>query len=424
MTSTEIALWSACAGIYLSYFSLSVFYALYNRSFTGAQTAFFVLIAGTFVLFGSGLVEQFVPGLSKRWHAQMLLASGPLAAAISSFGLRRFLRAQHRDAVIDIGGLVICAWCALQLLALGWPNPRQALEIVGLNLVLASVGSFWLALRSWLLGDRHALAMAIACAAMVFAVMGLYAHTLEMLRADLLLQIITAVFAALFVVISCHTMKRRYTEFLRMRKALSMSRDKDLLTQLWTGAALVRKVDEAVARARRNRKEMAVICLEIANTSKLNQEFGNHGLEQVIYGMAARVRQAAGSTATVGRYSDTSFMVVFDSIKKAAVLRTIGLRLAVSARRPFVLNPYSSSPSDFRAEIGVGVARIAPGRETRKRQERSSTQMGGFDSLSLAQDVLHEASELALAARAFNSRTAIMDSYSRKTVALELAELS
>jgi GGDEF domain-containing protein len=424
MTPIEIAIWSACAGVYLSYFSLSCFYAAYNRSASGLQTAAFIGFSGFYVVMCSGLAEQFVPGLSKATHANLLLASGPISAAIAAYGLRSFLRAHQRDSIIDIGSLVICAWCALQLLAFFWVDRRQALEMVGLNLVLASVGSFWMSTRSWLQGDRYALAMSIACAAMVFAVMGLYAHALEMLRSDLWLQFFSAVCAALFVVISSHTLKRRYTEFLRMRRALTMSRDKDLLTQLWTGAALVHKVDEAVARARRNRKEMAVICIEVANTSKLNQEFGNHGLEQVIYGMAARVRQAAGSTATVGRYSDTSFMVVFDSIKKAAVLRTIGLRLAISARRPFVLNPYSSSPRDFRAEIGVGVARIAPGRETRKRQERNSTQMGGFDSLSLAQDVLHEASELALAARAFNSRTAIMDSYSRKTVALELAELA
>ncbi len=422
MTPIEIAIWSACVGIYLSYFCLTSFYSIYNRSMAGLQTAGFVLLSGFFVVTASGLLAQFVPAISKSWHSYLLMASGPLSATVSAIGLRRFLRAAQRDALIDYGGWVIAALAAVQLVGLLWSDRRQALEIVALCLVVCSLGGFWLALRAWLLGDRHALSMAIACIAMVFGVMGLYAHALEMLRTDVRLQAFTALAASMFVVISCHTLKRRYSEFLRMRRALSMDRDKDLLTQLWTGAALVRQVDEAVARARRNRKEMAVICVEVTNTAQLLQEFGNHGLEQVVYGVAARVRQAAGSTATVGRYSDTCFVVVMDSIKQAGVLRTLGLRLAASVRRPFILNPYSTSPRDFRADVGVGVARIAPGRETRKREKQITTQMGGFDSFSLAQDVLHEAAELSIQARSFNSRTAIIDSYSRKAVALEDAQ--
>ncbi len=423
MTPIEIAIWSACGGIYLSYFGLTCFYSAYNRSVTGLQAAVYVLLAGFFVVCASGLLEQFVPMISKAWQSHLLLASGPLAATVSSLGLRRFLRAEQRDALIDRGSIVVVVLCAVQLLALAWPDRRQALEVVGLCLVLASLGGFWLALRAWLLGDRHALPMAIACLAMLCAVMGLYANALEMLRSDLPFQALTAVCAALFVVISCHTMKRRYSEFLRMRRALSMNRDKDLLTQLWTGAALVRQIDEAVARARRNRKEMAVICVEVTNTAQLRQEFGPHGVEQIIYGMAARVRQGAGASAIVGRYSDTSFVVVADSIKQASVLRTLGLRLAADVRRPFILNPYSTSPRDFRADIGVGIARIAPGRELRQRQKQITTQMGAFDSFSLAQDVLHEAAELAIEARTIRSRAAIIDAYSRKVVALEDADL-
>jgi diguanylate cyclase (GGDEF)-like protein len=201
-----------------------------------------------------------------------------------------------------------------------------------------------------------------------------------------------------------------------------MSRDRDLLTQLWTGAALIRKVDETIARARRNRKEMAVICIEITNTAALRQEFGHNGMEQVIYGLAARVRSLSGAGAVVGRYSDTSFVVLQGSVKQGSVLRTLGLRLASGVRRQFILNPYSTSPREFRADVGVGVARVSPRRELQQRRLQDSVQMGGFDSFSLAQDVLHEAAELALAARQFSSRAAIIDPYSRKTVALETAQ--
>jgi len=425
MSDVEIALWSACLGIYLSYALLSGFYAAYNRSLAGLQTVAFVVLTGSFVLCASGLSWHFAHFSAKLQHG-LLIATGPFAAAASAYGLRNFLRGEMRDILVDRGMQVVTVFAALMVLGIAWPDPLQALEWVGLGVVLVAVCSFWLTLRSWLLGDRLAFPMALACACLVFAVLGLYANALGVLDNNPLLQAITAFFAAIYMVIACHTLKRRQTQHMRMKKSLSMSRDKDLLTQLLTGAALMRQIDESVARARRNRKEMAVICVDMKNTAALRQEFGPHGVEQVIYGMAARVRQAAGGGASiVGRYSDNSFVVVLDSLKRSSVLRTLGLRLAVSTRRPFVINPMSSSTGEFRADIGVGVARISPGREMRSRRDSNSTQMGGsFDSFSLAQDALHEAAELAMEARKFSSRAAIVDAYSRKTVALESADFS
>lgn len=425
MSSVEISLWSACLGIYLSYATLSLFYATYNRSAQGLQTLVFVLISGSFVLVASGLPAHFFPKMAQAWHHHLLVLSASIAATTSAFGLRSFLRAQSRDTLIDRGMLLVVIISAAQVLWLLAPHQHHSMEWLALAVIACSVASFWLCLRAWLLGDSFALPMTIACAAMVFAVTGLFANALNLIASAMHLQASTAILAAVFVVISCHTLKRRHAEYLRMRRALSMSRDRDLLTQLWTGAALIRKVDESVARARRNRKDMAVICVELTNSAALRQEFSNNGVEQVIYGLAARIRQASGAaSAAIGRYSDNSFIVVLDSLQRPSVLRTVGLRLAVAARRPFMLNPYSTSPREFRADVGVGVARISPGREaSSRRAQRDETQMGAFDSFSLAQDVLHEAAELALSARAFNSRAAIVDAYSRKTVALEAADL-
>lgn len=426
MSSVEISLWSACLGIYLSYFTLSLFYAAYNRFFQGLETVVYVSVAGAFVAVASGWAENFFPHLLGISQQKWLVLSGSSAAAISAFGLRGFLRAQLRDALIDRGMLAVVIVTASQLVWLALPPAQIQLDIVALVLVVCAVLGFWLCLRAWLLGDQFAFAMTIACAAMVFAVAGLFAVALNMLTNDVPMQIATALCAAIFMVTTCHTLKRRHVEFVRMRRAVAMSRDRDLLTQLWTGAALIRKIDESVARARRNRKDMAVICVELSNAALLQQEFGIHGAEQVIYGMAARVRQASGSSvAAVGRYSDNSFVVVLDSVLRPSVLRTLGLRLAVAVRRPFMLNPYTTDPREFRADVGVGVARISPGRQASGRKTpRDSTQMGSFDSFSLAQDVLHEAAELALSARAFSSRAAIVDAYSRKTVALETADLN
>lgn len=422
MSAYEIALWGGCIGIYVSYACLSLFYATYNRTFFGVQTVLFVVACGAFVLMGSGLGAVLFKGLSPVHEARWVMGLGAFAGAYSAMGLRNFLRAEQRDAIVDRGLLGICVINASLLLALLWPNQRQALEAVAVGAIAAAVIAFWLALRAWLLGDRFAMPMTLACAAMVFAVLGLYGLALGAIQDSLLLQAVAALCAALYVVLVSHTLKRRHSGHRRMSRALAASREKDLLTQLWTGVAFIRKIDDAISRARRNRKELAVICVEIYNTAALRQEFGHNGLEQVIYGMATRIRQQGGTAAAVGRYSDTSFVVVLDSVKQPSYLRTLGLRLAVSVRRPYMLNAFSSDPREFKADIGVGIARVASGREARRRQV-NTTHAGEFDSFSLAQDVLHEAAEVALASKQFSSRAAILDGYSRKVVALESAQL-
>lgn len=419
----EIALWSACVGIYISYATLSSFYAAYHRSLPALQTSFFVVVAGLFVVINSGLATQLGPKLLTTHISVLLLISGPLAGLVASTGLRAFLRAEQRDKVIDRGMQVVMGGNLALLLLLLWPHRLQALEYSALGVSLCALGAFWLTVRARLLGQHLALPMAIATAAMVFAVLGLYANALGILSNSLGLQVFTALCAAVYVVVCSHTLRRRNAEYLRMRRALSMSRDKDLVTQTWTGAALIRLVDDAIVRAKRNRKEMAVICIQLTNDSQLRQQFGANGQEQVIYALSARIRQVANAgNHAVGRYGDNSFVVVVDALKQASMLRTLGLRLAVAVRRPFVVNPMSSSPVEFRADVGVGVARISLGRELGKRKRANDTEMGGFDSFSVAQDALHEAAELAIEARNFRSCAAITDAYTRKTVALEEAK--
>lgn len=422
MSPIEIAIWSACFGIYISYTLLSLFYLAYNRSVTSFQTVLFVVVCGCFVLVASGLGKVFF-NYSDRTDQQLTLLLSALATAYSAMGLRNFLRAEQRDAVVDKGLLMVALVGASLALAVFWPDEIVAKEIAAVGCVACATVAFWLAFRAWLLGDRFALPMAVACFALIFGVLGLHALNLGILKDSLVLQVFYASMAAVYMVIVCHTTKRRHSEYRRMNKALSMSREKDLLTQLWTGAELIRKIDDAIARSRRNRKEMAMLCVEIYNAIALRQEHGNHGLEQVIYTMAARIRKSSGSVALVGRYTDNSFVVVLDSVKQVSSLKTLGLRLAAAVRRPFILDAFTSEPREFRADVGVGVARVASGREASK-QALNTSHAGAFDSFSMAQVVLHEASELALAARSMGTRAAILDAYSRRPIELESVEVA
>jgi diguanylate cyclase (GGDEF)-like protein len=425
MTSGEIAIWSGSMGVFMACFITALLNAAFTRSLAGVQAALFILAASGFLATCSGLLAVFLPQLSPYALNVLVLVSGPIAAAASSLGLIEFLRTHQRDAIVQRGMWAVLLISASSVLSVFWPNYTQALETVALVISACALVAFWLVLRAALLGDRFAWPMAIACVAMLVAVMALYGVALRAIDKNLELQALGSAAAATYLVGCAVAVWRRNTEFLRMRKALSMHREKDLLTQLWTGAALVKRVDKTIARARRNRKETAIICVQIFNSHQLRQEMGNNAVEQVVFSLAARIRQSVGSSTEVGRYDDSSFVVIIESVEKSSLLRSLGLRIASAVRKPFILNPYSTSPRDFQADVGIGIARLPAGKDVRtaNRSTVGADTSFGFDSMGLAQEAMHEASELAKKARAFNSRAAIMDAYSRKTVPLENADL-
>jgi GGDEF domain-containing protein len=406
--------------------------ALVTRTMTGLQSGIFIFLAGLFVAACSGLLATFIPALPLKAVQVFTLATGPVAACAGTLGLMQFLRAHQHDQFVQRGLTVIGLVSGAALLGLLWPNYTRALEWTALVVLLCAVASFWLVLRSALLGDRFAWPMAAATAAMVFGVAGLYAVALHAIDNNVALQALAAISVVGYLVGCLVAVWRRNSEFLRMRRAMSMHREKDLLTQLWTGAALIKRVEQTIARARRNRQETAIFCVEIFNAPQLRQELGNNALEQVIYSIAARVRQSVGASTEVGRYDDNSFVVIVESVKRPSVLRTIGLRLSVAVRKPYMLNPYSTSPREFKADMGVGIARIPATRDPRggwssrsSRTHKPSSADTSFlsDSAGLSQESMHDASKLAKKSRAFNSRVAIMDAYSRKAMAVEEVEL-
>jgi diguanylate cyclase (GGDEF)-like protein len=432
MNVTEVALWSACMGVFVVCLVASLLNAVFTKTLTGLQSALFVMIGGLFVALGCGMFTALGPTLHIKSFQFLMLASGPMAACVGIYGLMRFLRAHQHDHFVQRGLIAIIVVSALCSVSAGWHDYRQALGWVAVTITGCSFVAFWLVLRSALLGDRFAWPMVVACFFMVLGVMGVYACALGAIDNNLTLQALAAISVATYVATCLLAVWRRNAEYLRMRQALLMHREKDLLTQLWTGAALIKRVDQTIARARRNRQETAIFCVEVFNIAQLRQELGANATEQVIYSLAARVRQSVGSSTEVGRYDDNSFVVIVESVKRPSVLRTIGLRLASSVRKPYMLNPQSTSPRQFMADIGVGIARLPASRDpqgsrftlsSRSTRAKSMDTSYNIDSMGIAQEAMHDAAALAKQARTFKSHAVIVDAYSRKTVAVEEADL-
>ncbi len=421
MSVIEIAIWSACLGVYFSYTLLSLFFAAVYRRPQVLSVAAFIAVSFVAVFLASGLGRWVWPELSYDTYTRAALVALAVSASLSAFGLRSFLRAEYRDPWINWGMSGAATAAALTTLAALWHDPVAALEIQALIVIAVAVFSAWMTLRAGLSGDRYALSMLTACIALVFAISGLYATALNMPIMNTGMQALAAFLCAAYVVISFLVVRRRHGMKVRMLRRLDRSTDKDLLTQTWTGTALIRKIDEAIVRAKRQRKELTVLGIDFSNAAAVKQVHGAQGLDQVMYVMAMRINQLCGNDL-VGRYGNHGFVIVLDSVRNLRLLRSLGLRMALNLRRPYVIDP-DGQDDLFGAEIGIGIARLSKKWGDQAAHHASDTEMGRHDSLSATQDVLHEAFELAVTARQFRSRVAILTAGSSKAVALETIKL-
>jgi hypothetical protein len=120
--------------------------------------------------------------------------------------------------------------------------------------------------------------------------------------------------------------------------------------------------------------------------------------------MATRIQRQVGVVNPVGRYYDRCFVSLVETIPSPLWLRTLGLRVASSLRRPVEITTASGERIEVKVDIGVGVVHLS-----RRR--------------AAVEDILHDAQRMAEAGRRMRSRAAMLDPGSGEVVAVERANL-
>jgi GGDEF domain-containing protein len=178
----------------------------------------------------------------------------------------------------------------------------------------------------------------------------------------------------------------------------------DPITKLYSSVSLVQKLIKAQHRRKRTRRDGAVLAVMIFDTDALLAQHGPGGLNEIYIHLAHRIQRQVGVVNPVGRYYDRCFVSLVETIHSPAWLRTLGLRVASSLRRPMQVTSRDGYKVDVRADIGVGVVHL-----TRQPAD--------------VEDLLHDAQRMAVAARGMRSRAAILDSASGEVVPVEQASL-
>jgi GGDEF domain-containing protein len=349
------------------------------------------------VLVESGVLRQVAHPGAARLHVLQVLA-GPVCVGLSNFWIQGWLGAARRDALMALAlRLSAIALPLLAAAALALPREQQLPAAAALALG-GSTLTCWLTFRAWLAGDRLALWMAAGCVLTLPAIGGLYALAMRIGGLGPAAQAGIALCAALCNGMTGAVLWQRERHEWRTREAGAPTLDP--VTKVHGSSALVHRMIASQKRRLRTRRHGAVIAVVVFAPDRIGVLAGPAAVNEMWVALAARLQRQVGVVNPVGRYWDRCFVALVDSIASPRALRTLSLRVAASLRQPVEVTGRDGDALSVRVDLGVGVVHLPP-----RHAE--------------VEDVLHEAQELAEAARQLPSRAATRDPDSGEVLAVE-----
>jgi two-component system chemotaxis response regulator CheY len=139
-----------------------------------------------------------------------------------------------------------------------------------------------------------------------------------------------------------------------LRKAnhdLSIQATTDALTGTLNRSALFQRLDECLARGRRERSPVAVLMIDIDHFKAVNDVHGHAAGDSVLVEMTRRLRQACRSYDVLARYGGEEFVVILPNCATPQ-----GLIVAEHMRRTIESDPFVVGERELRTTISIGVA--------------------------------------------------------------------
>jgi GGDEF domain-containing protein len=404
MNAQEVLVWGLSLGAIAALLLARLADLAVRPSLWQAQAVAYHATVLLLVLLLSGLARQLWPAIPPRSMQAAQVLAGPVCIGLSNFWLRGWLSAAQRDRLMSWVLRLAAALLPLAGLAcLGLPAPRQLPAAAALSLFGGAL-TVWLAVRAWSLGDRLAPLMAVGCLLTLPAIAGLYALAMNPRGMGLALHAAFAVCAALSNALTGLALWRRDRHLWRTRPQDTRTSRFDPVTRLHGGTGLVQKMIKAQRRRRRTRRDGALLAVVVFDVHRIAAQAGTAGVNEMFIGLAGRIQRQVGVVNPVGRYYERCFVTLVEAIHSPRRLRTLGLKVASSLRRPMEVLAATGERIEIRPDIGVGVVHLPAG----------STPV---------EDMLYDAQRMAEAARAMPSRAAIYDPAAGGAVAVEHADL-
>jgi diguanylate cyclase (GGDEF)-like protein len=132
----------------------------------------------------------------------------------------------------------------------------------------------------------------------------------------------------------------------------------DSLTELPNRALILDRIDQMLARSRREHTPVAVLFLDLDNFKDVNDTFGHAAGDQLLAGVSARLTSAIRQEDTVGRLGGDEFVVLAEGASLAAGAEMVAERILDVLATPFEIAG-CDTPLTVTASIGIAEGRRA-----------------------------------------------------------------
>lgn len=126
----------------------------------------------------------------------------------------------------------------------------------------------------------------------------------------------------------------------------------DLLTDLPNRALFSDRVQQILARARRNKERFAVLVCDLDEFKPVNDTYGHGVGDQLLKEVARRLLQCVRDSDTVGRVGGDEFVALLPSLRGEQDALAVGEKIRLAIAQPFVL---SGRTLHISSSIGIAV---------------------------------------------------------------------
>jgi diguanylate cyclase (GGDEF)-like protein len=137
----------------------------------------------------------------------------------------------------------------------------------------------------------------------------------------------------------------------RMHTELFHRAHHDTLTELPNRELCDQKIKEALARANRHRRQVAILCIDLDEFKQVNDQYGHEAGDSLLRVVASRLRPCLRETDTLARIGGDEFMVVLDDVKDAESVERVAEVLLNTIAEPIPLGSVT-----LRASASIGAA--------------------------------------------------------------------
>jgi diguanylate cyclase (GGDEF)-like protein len=156
----------------------------------------------------------------------------------------------------------------------------------------------------------------------------------------------------------CFEIERRRTdeELARREEELGFMATHDALTGLPNRTLILDRVQQMLARSRRNQTPVAALFVDLDNFKSINDTLGHGVGDELLQAVAARLDGVVREADALGRLGGDEFVVISEDLSLATGPQLIAERLLDALKHPFKLGADHETSLTVTASIGIATA--------------------------------------------------------------------